>query len=336
MKNTFKRKKYKIIIPCALLSIFTVLIYLYTVIPAEKVIYAQTEPIGYVIPSGEAIGVKIYAGGLEVIENNREHKLKKGDLIIAVNGEAISSSEFFTIKLNESGGIVVLTVQRDSETFEQTCTAQQDPVSGGYKLGVWVKDSIAGIGTMTYYDPEHMTFASLGHGISAIDDILMPVGSGNTVLCQITSCDKGTKGEPGELSGVFSNNILGTVTTNSDMGIYGTIENIVLNNDVIPVASKDSVHEGSAYILASIDSSGVQSFDVEIEKVNPDSKNNRGMTIKITDKELLEQTGGIVQGMSGAPIIQDNRLVGAVTHVFVNDPERGYGIFAEYMIELTQ
>ncbi len=303
--------------------------------PANRVIYAGGDNVKTVIPSGETIGIKIYAGGLTVLESDRRYDLKKGDFITEINHKPVKSAAAFSAELNASQGRALIGVKRREKALELDCTADYNESEGTYKLGIRVKDSAAGIGTLTYYDPENSSFACLGHGISETETgTLMNVASGSAVKCSVTGIRKGEKGSAGELSGVFSAATVGIIQTNSVMGVYGKeTSHFPRENEPVPVADKSQIAEGDAYILATIDGTGVQKFNVEITKINTRAENNRGITLKITDERLAELTGGIVQGMSGAPIIQNGMFVGAVTHVFVNDPLKGYGIFAEYMLE---
>ncbi len=316
-------------------TVITALVGFYDAVrPFEKVIYANETVSHTVIPSGEAIGLKLYSGGLIVTETNRSLKLKEGDIITEINGTAVQSAEDFSALLNAANGSAVLGIERNGKRMERECTGTYDSSLGRFVLGITVKDSAAGIGTMTYIDPENMTFGCLGHGISESETgTLINAANGTAVVCRITGKYKAKNGETGSLGGVFSSTEIGSVALNSDMGVYGTINAEPDISAAVPVASKYDIQEGAAYILATIDDTGVQTFDIEIKKVNTSAKNNRGLTIKVTDERLIEATGGIVQGMSGAPIIQNGTLVGAVTHVFVNDPTKGYGIFAEYMLE---
>lgn len=203
-----------------------------------------------------------------------------------------------------------------------------------------MRDSTAGIGTLTFYDPVTKGFGALGHGITDIDTgAIMPVQRGELVESNILTVKKGTKGNPGELKGVLieDSGVLGTIVKNSHYGIYGTLNDAALDkfpNVKYPIALRNDIKVGPATILANIDGKKVEEYSIEIEKVSRKSANGlKGMVIRVTDDRLLEATGGIVQGMSGSPILQDGKLVGAVTHVLVNDPARGYGILIEWMIK---
>lgn len=228
------------------------------------------------------------------------------------------------------------TVRRGNLTFSVNVTPAKSASENRYKLGAWVRDSSAGIGTMTFYDETSGIFGGLGHAVCDIDTgEILPLQSGEVVPVDINGVVKGVSGEPGELRGSFAKGeTLGALTQNGETGVYGKLRNFTAQEERVEVAMKQDVHTGAAQIITTIDGSGPQYFDVELEKVHfNDSSPTRNIIVKITDEKLLEQTGGIVQGMSGSPIIQDGKLVGAVTHVFVNDPTRGYGIFAENMLK---
>jgi len=204
-----------------------------------------------------------------------------------------------------------------------------------YKTGIWVRDSTAGIGTMTYYDPRNNTFAGLGHGICDVDTgMLMPLLRGSIVNVSVSDIIKGRKGTPGELKGNFESLKRGTLTGNTTVGVYGVLDSApaAAFTEPLEIASKEDIHEGSATIYCELDDNGIRGYDVEITKIDKSSDNTKNFVVEITDDALLEKTGGIVQGMSGSPVVQDDRLVGAITHVLVNDPAKGYGIFIENML----
>lgn len=326
---------------------YTCKVKLFNFIPI-KTVSVSVIPNRYVIPSGRAIGVRIYTDGVLVIGTGevsgndgtkyypaRDAGIKPGDRIIAVNGENFFGTEALSKKLNEHSGNAVLTVMRGQSEFEIEIKAVYSSESGGYKAGIWVRDSTAGIGTMTFYDPETSVFAALGHGICDSDtkDILT-ISRGNISLCGIKNVFKGKNGVPGELCGNFSDDIFGKITKNCLSGIYGTLNKPISDGEKIAVASRFQVKEGDAEILCDIDGNGPEYYKIKIVKVSKVCReSNKDMVIKVTDPILKEKTGGIVQGMSGSPIIQNDMLVGAVTHVFVNDPTKGYGIFIENMLD---
>ena len=308
--------------------------------------WAETE----VVPGGNVIGIKLYTKGALVIDVARFERadgaivapatdagLKPGDIILNINGIEIEDSLHLMNVVSENGEMEnVLNVQRNDKIFETKILPQLDKTSGKYKMGVWVKDSAAGIGTMTFYNPETGRFGALGHSITDSDiGTSYSVKSGSIENVYVNTVVKGEKGIPGELKGVFSGDseIIGTVTENNANGIYGMMLNIE-NKETMKIASRWDVREGAATILSTVEGGNVENFNIEIQKVMYNSgKSSKSMIIKITDERLIEKTGGIVQGMSGSPIIQNGKLIGAVTHVFVNDPARGYGIFIDNMIE---
>ena len=215
-----------------------------------------------------------------------------------------------------------------------------DPADGAYRLGAWVRDSTAGIGTLSFYDPESGAFGALGHAITDVDTgIVLPVGYGGIYESSVVDISKGKSGEPGELLGQFfdAETQLGEVTSNTDYGIFGTMNEEVANPlypDGLPVGTRADVHTGPAQLLTTLADGEVRAYDCEIVKLNDQSAPaTRSMVIKVTDEELLQATGGIVQGMSGSPIVQDGKLVGAITHVFINDPTQGYGVYIEWMLD---
>lgn len=293
----------------------------------------------YVVPMGEAVGVKLYTEGLLVVGMSDDSPVKNSgikinDRIEYANGAEIVSSEQFAQIVNQCSGTLKLTVDRDGEKRDVSVTPAME--DGTKKLGLWVRDSTAGIGTITYYNPKNHTFAALGHGINDVDTgNILTVKSGNILPCKILSVTKSKNGAPGELNGSFDGAPLGEIRLNAENGIYGTLSPEG-DGEAIPVANSDEVTEGYAYILADVNGTGVKKYDIEIIKVAPDNKSHKNMVVSITDKTLLSITGGIVQGMSGAPIIQNGKLAGALTHVFVNDSDKGYGTFAENMLEISE
>jgi len=298
------------------------------------------------IPGGESIGIKIHTDGLIVVRISsvqtddgqnltpaKEAGLKEADIIMKAGGEKVKNSEHFSSLINEKGaGGIELEIMRDNQPH----TLKLTPVltGDGYKIGAWVRDSSAGIGTLTFVKPDTKVFASLGHGISDTDtSLLLDVGQGSITDCKIVSVKRGQKGTPGELRGIFEGNDTGVISQNSSIGVYGVYDDVkALDKTPRKIASRFETREGKATIICTVDTNGPTEYDIEIEKVMTNSTDAKGMIVKVTDERLLEKTGGIVQGMSGSPILQNGKIVGAVTHVFVNDPTRGYGIFIENML----
>ncbi|CDZ24098.1 stage IV sporulation protein B [[Clostridium] cellulosi] len=303
-----------------------------------------------VVPSGETFGVKFYTAGVVVVgmtdvdtaEGAKnpayEAGIRKGDVILAINGKSVTSnSEVSALFSASNGKSITVSLKRGNVGFSVTFKPALSVSTNSYKAGLWVRDSTAGIGTITYYNPSNYSFAGLGHGICDVDTgKIMPLLTGDVVKVNMTGIVKGTSGQPGELLGVLSDTVWGNLCMNNKTGVYGFLNSVNVGK-LVPVAMKQEVTEGPAEIIATIDNSGPKKYSVEIEKIHfNDDSPTKNMIIKVTDKNLLKATGGIVQGMSGCPIIQKGRLVGAVTHVFVNDPQRGYGIFAENMINSSK
>ena len=299
-----------------------------------------------VIPGGLTVGVRINTDGVMVLgtgtvtdQHGKQHspsagKLRAGDLILNANGRDLESKEDLISAIADSGEELHLQIKRDSETLETTIK----PVHAdtGNMIGSWVRDSTQGIGTITYINPATGVFGALGHGIMDVDTKkLMSVKSGRITASSITSIKKGARGTPGELVGeIDESNTLGQVKANSSFGIYGVMTLPPdISQQTVRIAKQDQIEEGPATIRTNIAGSQIREFQIYIDSVNRFSTDDtKGMVISITDPELLALTGGIVQGMSGSPILQNGKLIGAVTHVFVQDPTKGYGIFIENMV----
>lgn len=266
--------------------------------------------------------------------------IKEGDTIIEVNGNEIDSIENLQDEVNSSkGDNIELTLIRDGSVL----TANIKPArieENEYKLGLWVKDAATGVGTITFYEPESKNFAALGHGITDSDtDKLIDIDSGEIVTSKIIDIKKSEQGEAGEIKGsIAGQSTIGKVTKNTEFGIYGNLNSLTsLNIDTsnrVDVALRNEIKPGEAIMKCTLEDGICRDYKIEIEKIYLDNNsNNKSMLIKIIDEELLEKTGGIVRGLSGAPIIQEGKFVGAVTNVLVNDPKRGYAVFAEIMIK---
>lgn len=303
-----------------------------------------------VIPCGVPFGVKIFTDGvvvvgisdvkvnLSTVNPAKDAGLKIGDVIMSIDNHTVNSNEEVAKYIqNCNGNPLTLSVRRENMTFStEICPVKSE--DSNYKAGLWVRDSSAGIGTLTYYNREQQVFAGLGHGICDVDTgELMPLRNGDIVPAIINGVVKGEKGTPGELRGYFSDqDSIGTLLANVNTGVYGVMDKAPVENEPLVVAMKQQVKPGKAQILTTINGQAPQYYDIEIESVNyKEHTPTKNMVIRITDPKLLETTGGIVQGMSGSPIIQNGMLVGAVTHVFVNEPECGYGIFAENMLQIS-
>lgn len=305
------------------------------------------------VPGGQSVGVKmdvkgVLVVGLEEIEQENGKKvnpgllsgLEIGDMILEVNGSKVYRADEVQSLVNEAGGIVKLRIKRNDRCFNVTVSPVVSAEDGLYKLGLWVKDKTAGIGTLTYYDPANSSFGALGHGIADPEtNCILSVETGLLLQSQVQEVRQGKNGVPGEIKGIFyhTSNPLGNLSYNNEFGVFGEayhpIEN-ELYRKPIPIGTKEQVTTGEAFILSTLSNNEVKKFEIEIEKIEEQEEpSSKGMIIKVTDDELIEESGGIVQGMSGSPIIQNNRIIGAVTHVFVNDPKRGYGVFIEWMLE---
>ena len=303
----------------------------------------------YVAVGGEVFGIKLYTKGVIVISIDSvtvkdgsadpavAAGLKCGDIITHINGVEATGSQQMTDAIEQSNGNQLeLTVDRNGEILKLMLKPVMS-VNGKYKAGLWVRDSSAGIGTTTFYDDSTGMFAGLGHGVCDVDTgKIMPLNNGEAVRARVNGFYKSSAGNPGELCGVFSDVVLGSLRVNHDMGVYGELLR-PSGAKVIPVALESEIKLGKAQMITTIDDSGPQYYDIEITKIYPSSDlSGRNMIIKVTDPVLLEKTGGIVQGMSGSPIVQNSMLVGAVTHVFVNSPDQGYAIFAGRMIDTME
>lgn len=289
-----------------------------------------------VIPLGKAVGIKLFADGALVVAVEDSAVLQKGDLLLRLGGEEINSIEEVQGLLRQNGGAVMtMEVQRGDTRLHLSDTPRQG-ADGVWRLGVWIRDSMAGVGTLTYYDPVAQTYGALGHGITDVDTAqLMTLQSGSIMPTQVKAVKKGTEGEPGELKGDFSvQRDVGTLNANTDCGIFGAVEDASFfgAGEALEVASRGQIQCGKATILCTVSGDETREYTVEIKKVYDSGKNGRDMLLQVTDEALLSTTGGIVQGMSGSPILQNGRIVGAVTHVLVNDPTSGYGIFIENMM----
>lgn len=302
------------------------------------------------MPVGKPIGIYVKTKGILVIDSGEfegmdgvikapAELLKEGDYILGYNGKEINLKQDLINNINECNGEdIVLTIDRQGEVFDLRVTPQKNQ-DGEYKLGIWVRDNAQGVGTMTYVT-KGQEFGALGHGINDLDTAtLMTLDYGNLYQADIISVKKGLAGEPGEITGYISyskEEYLGDIEQNTKEGIYGTVNDTFLQDvdgQFLEIGLKQDVHLGAVKILCTLEDTPAY-YDAEITDIYVQSDNiNRGFRIHVTDEELLNKTGGIVQGMSGSPIVQDGKIIGAVTHVLVNDPTRGYGIFIETMLE---
>lgn len=316
-----------------------------------RTVKLSVRPERLLVPGGQSVGVAMTTGGVVVVGNSdlgrtpspaRLAGLRSGDVIQCVNGVAVSGSKQLSERLSD-GETAHLQVLRNGDVLECDVTPAQDERDGQYRLGAWVRDSTAGVGTLTFYDPASGSFGALGHAITDIDTgVLMPVGEGELYANRVVDVTPSREGAPGELSGDFmqSRRQLGVVTENCEYGIFGRADGTLEGSpypEGLPAASRSQIHTGAATLLTTLDGGGVREYDCEILRLSDAAQPAaRAMVIRVTDPELLERTGGIVQGMSGSPLIQDGRLIGAVTHVMVNDPAMGYGICIESMLDAAE
>lgn len=301
-----------------------------------------------VIPVGKAIGMKLYTDGVLVvgmseINGKKPYEntgIQEGDRIIEINNEKVDSTDELIETVNKSNGKQIAVKYKRNEDIITTSIEPAKTDDDQYKLGLWVRDAVAGVGTMTFYEPSSGMFAALGHGITDIDTSdLIQIANGELVTTNILSIVKGEKGAPGEIRGTIENGVsFGNIYKNTKYGVYGNVLNksrLELNSaEEMEVALRNEIKTGKAQILCELQDGKIERYEIEIQKlfIN-NNEDNKSMVIKVTDKRLIEKTGGIIQGMSGAPIIQNGQFVGAVTHVLVNDPTIGYGVFADIMIK---
>jgi len=321
------------------------------ILPLKKV-EVQVSPEKRLIPGGSAIGVAMRTDGVLVVGTSDLSQapspatlcgIRPGDVLRTVNGVKIVSSRQLTELIAQLGEKPLpVEYAREGAVFTTTMTPKMDSSTGTVRMGAWVRDSTAGVGTLSFIDPETSRYAALGHAITDGDTgQVLTVSQGQILQADVVAVRRGQKGSPGELKGSFLMDpvSLGDIRKNNILGIYGTMEAPQPNTlypDGLPIGLRSGVHEGPATILSTVDGTGVQEFAVEITRVNQQSSPApKSMVIKVTDQRLLDATGGIVQGMSGSPIIQDGRLIGAVTHVFVSDPTQGYGLYIDWMLQET-
>lgn len=318
-----------------------------------KTVEVNTLPKTTVIPVGNIAGLKLYTNGVLVVgmseiegKDNKKYKpyensqIQEGDTIIQINENIINSTQDLIDEVNNSKGENVNIKYIHEEETKECSIEPVQSYDNQYKLGLWVRDSAAGVGTVTFYEPETKSFGALGHGITDIDtQQLINIASGEFVTTRILDIEKGEEGIPGRIQGTVENQAnIGTIYKNTKFGIYGIVDNLSsLNIDTskeMELALRDEIKTGKATILCSLDNRNIQEYEIEIEKIFKENNyDNKSMKIKITDKKLIEKTGGIIQGMSGSPIIQNGKFVGAVTHVLINDPTQGYGVFGDIMLK---
>ena len=321
---------------------------LFGILPLKKVTVDYYDKFSLYV-GGFPFGVKFFTDGIVVVNLTDvateggslnpayDAGIRANDIITKCNGTAIGSAAELT-KIIEGcrGESVTLTYLRGGAEYVVTLVPVISKDDGLYKTGMWIKDSGAGIGTVTYVSPEDNSFGGLGHGIcdSGTGDLL-PMQRGSLMEVELNGVKKGLVGEPGELKGYFTGEKLGAVMTNTDCGVFGIYaEKPKEACQLYPVGLKSEIKNGKATVICTLDESGANEYEIELSAINESASenSNKCFTVKITDPALIEKTGGIVQGMSGSPIIQNGKIVGAITHVMINDPTTGYGIFIENML----
>ena len=323
---------------------------LFHVIPVKSA-HVTVSQRDYVALGGYAFGIRLYTDGVVVVKTDsvetengtvnpsKEAGLKEGDAIRSIDGQSVTRNEEVASLLAASQGREVdMEIIRGDEAMHIQYRTVLSKTDGKYRAGLWVRDSTAGIGTMTFYDPETGIFGGLGHAVCDVDTgELMPLSDGDVVQAKITGCYKGSNGSAGELCGSFNSDAIGELMVNGSTGVYGRLYHPDLSVQTVPAALSSEVQTGPAQIIATVDGTQPQYYDVEIKRTySNDGEKQKNMVIEVTDPELIQKTGGIVQGMSGCPIIQNGMFVGAVTHVFLNNPLQGYAIYAENMLKTSK
>lgn len=345
--NYIKIKNNKRLCVLLVMLLLLVLVYIYISQMQTKAVVNSSVEISESIKEykfalgGNACGIKLLATGVLVVEiDNSSLDLKVGDVILKLDDNKIDSNKELVEYINKDEvikkGSVEITYSRDNKENKITAKTIYNSETKKYELGLWVKDSSAGVGIVTFYELNNKYFAGLGHGITETsENIVLPIQSGAIVKAKITSINKGLPKTPGDLRGTIYKDVYGQIKKNTVNGIYGTLETdeLIKNAQEIEVLTKEKIKTGKAQIYCSLTEDGVEAYDILIKNVILNSTGNKNMIIEVVDEKLIEKTGGIVQGMSGSPIVQDGKLVGAVTHVFLNDPTKGYAVFIENMIK---
>ena len=312
------------------------------IVPAFLFLWMMTQNVvaeRYLVPVGQVIGLElgtdqviVAAFDRELGQNAQRAGLKTGDKIETIDGMSVRCAEDIQMALKRSNGVVDIKVLRGDK--EKTLKVTPEITQQGPRLGLYLKQGVTGIGTVTWYDPESGKFGALGHGVNDPKGELLHIKTGKAYQASVLSVKKGKAGEPGQLVGMLKDTKpIGMICKNEEQGVFGTIKADWQDKSIM-VADCEKVISGPAVIRCTLDKDVVQEYSVEILKIYPKSKTQgRNMLLRITDPVLLQTTGGIVQGMSGSPIIQNGKLIGAVTHVLVNDPTTGYGIFIENMLD---
>lgn len=340
-----KSKKIFFYLSLTLCTLLTLCLF---IIKDNKKVPVSTPPTSrkYVVVSGDTFGIRLYTDGIVIVGTNNvitkdgkknpaiECNLAVGDVIKAIDGRRVTRNSDLSDAIKKSKGKTIeLLVIRNNKSHISKLKPLLSIDNDQYTAGLYIRDSSAGIGTMTYFDPEKKIYAGLGHGVCDTDTgEIMPLFGGDAVKATIADVYKAKNGQVGELCGLFEEDIIGPLINNTEYGIFGTVTEDSINGKTYPVAMSYEVLEGPAKIISTIDENGPKEYDIEITKIYKLRTQTKCMAIKVTDQNLLSKTGGIIQGMSGSPIIQNGMLVGAVTHVLCDDPTKGYAIYAETMI----
>lgn len=316
------------------------------VVPVKN-ITVTNKKTNNVYVSGEPFGIKLYTDGVIVVGTQavdvdskkinpaQEAGIEVGDIIVSINNVNVYSSNEVTDILNDNNGLdYKIKIKRDDRFKTFTLTPVYSVKEGCYKAGMWVRDSTAGIGTITFYNSSNGSFAGLGHQINDIDTKeLMPMLQGEAVCANVSSVQKANSGSTGSLICDFSNAKIGELVENVPCGVFGKYDKIGNTFSEYPISSAQEVKKGTATMISTIDGNAPKAYEIEIMHINYNSGGEKDITFRIVDDDLISKTGGIVQGMSGSPIIQNGKLIGAVTHVIINNPKKGYAIFAQTMYE---
>ena len=338
LNNSITQNTGKVNLELDLFNLFPVKDVTVNVIPKTKV-----------VPLGKAIGMRLYTEGVLVvgmseIEGKKPYEnsgIETGDKIVEVNNVEIKSTDELIQCVNSANGSSVEVKYINNKNEEEVANiTPAKTAENEYKLGLWVRDAAAGVGTVTFYEPQTGEFGALGHGINDVDTYeLIDIANGEIVTTNIIDIVKGEKGSPGEIRGIIEGErTIGNVSKNTSFGVYGNmLDTTSLNinkESELEVANRSEIKLGKAEIMCELENGKVEKYEIEIQKIFLDNNSdNKSMLIKVTDEELIEKTGGIIQGMSGAPVIQSGKFIGAVTHVLVNDPQMGYAIFGDLMIK---
>ena len=303
--------------------------------PPQLYVGGMTFGVRYMTDGILVVGYCDVGEGKQAKNPARKAGIRPGDCILSVNDKKVETASELAAVIHGSGdNALALQIRREGEEIKVQLTPVACKKDGRYRTGLWVRDSGAGIGTVTFIDRDGCHFAGLGHGIcDGGSGCLVPLGKGTVMDVNLSGITRGAVGAPGELKGHFSASKTGALFLNTPCGVFGTFaEKPSSTGELLPIGTKDELHAGKATCRCTVDGEGPKEYSIEISDINKNAEGNKCFTVKITDKALLEKTGGIVQGMSGSPIMQDGKLVGAITHVLIGDPTTGYGIFVENML----